>query len=955
MVTSKGEESDRPAAGAGEATPEGLKGRRLSGADRRRGRPAPDAPPIAIQNPALRADIRLLGGLLGETLVRQEGPQLLELVERVRALTKGARQRSAQAAGKLDTLLSGVDLPTATLLVKAFTAYFHLANIAEQTHRGDEWGIREAGDAWLKNLVDRIRQAGVPREEVVSLLNRLELRPVFTAHPTEAVRRSILTKQRRIAALLEARSDPRSSEAARQRAERRIAEVIDLIWQTDELRRQRPTPQDEARGILFFLDEVLRESLPDLLDDLAEELRRFGVVLPPRARPIRFGTWVGGDRDGNPAVTPEVTLEVLQLQVNIALGNLIAAVEELAQVLSSSTRVVEVSPALRESLEADGEALPEVHALFWRLYAEEPYRLKCSYIRQRLLNTRGRLTEGGLHGPGADYASCADLCDDLELMRASLLPKRGELVVRVIDRILGLAAASGFALATMDIREHADRHHRALAVLFERLESGWRYDTLTRDQRRRLLSAELGGARPLASAAVRLPEEVDTTLEVFRCIAKALDTYGEGTIESYIVSMSAGADDVLAAAVLARETGLVDVPAGVARIGFVPLLETVDVLRSAGDILDDLLSDPGYRKLVSIRGDIQEVMLGYSDSNKDAGITTSLWEIHRAQRALRDGASRHSVRLQLFHGRGGTVGRGGGPTGEAILAEPFGTLDGAIKITEQGEVISDKYGIPALARRNLELTLAAVLEASLLHRESRHPMQLVHEFDEEMTVISESAHDAYRALMEDPALIPYFRASTPVEELAALNIGSRPAHRTGRASGRLADLRAIPWVFGWTQSRQIIPGWFGVGSGLARARAEGHSERLTRMAREWAFFRTFLSNVEMVLVKTDMAIARRYVEHLVDPSMHHLIDVIADEFDRTVTEVLALTGEERLLDRHPPLQRTLDVRNAYLEPIHQLQVSLLGRLRVGRGDDEQLWRALLLTVNGIANGLRNTG
>jgi phosphoenolpyruvate carboxylase len=698
--------------------------------------------------------------------------------------------------------------------------------------------------------------------------------------------------------------------------------------------------------------------LPDLLDDLAHQLGRLGVALPPRARPLHFGTWVGGDRDGNPTVTPEVTIEVLFLQRDRAIGHLLDAVDGLIRDLSSSTRRVAVSAELEKSLEEDRHFLPEVYAHYGRLNAEEPYRLKCSYVRQRLLNTRSRLAERGKHRPGEDYATVEGLLDDLEVTRASLVEHGGEIVARGrLDRALRLAAAAGFALATMDIREHAERHHLALAALVDRLDTLDRpYRALSREERMALLSRELEGPRPLASPAAQLPEDAGEVLRLFRTIREALDTFGDEVIESYVVSMTKGPDDVLAAAVLARDAGLVDLSAGVARIGFVPLLETVTELRSAGDFLDQLLADPGYRRLLRCRGDLQEVMLGYSDSSKDAGITTSVWEIHRAQRELRDGAARHDVRLRLFHGRGGTVGRGGGPTGEAILAQPYGALSGAIKITEQGEVVSDKYGVPALAFRNLELTMAAVVEATLLHRKSRQPLDLIARWDEVMVDVSEAAHRAYRALVDDDGLVAYFRSSTPVEELAALNIGSRPLRRPGAdRPDTLADLRAIPWVFGWTQSRQILPGWFGVGTGLEEARAAGHSERLAEMFEQWHFFQTFVSNVEMVLAKVDLDIAQRYVDRLVDPSLHYLFDAIGDEYRRSVDQVLALTGENELLDRYPSLQRTLQVRDAYLDPINYLQVSLLGRVRETEDPDPLMWRALLLTVNGIANGMRNTG
>jgi phosphoenolpyruvate carboxylase len=650
---------------------------------------------------------------------------------------------------------------------------------------------------------------------------------------------------------------------------------------------------------------------------------------------------------------------VLRLQREHALGNLVRVIDGLIIELSTSTRLVSVSSELEKSLDADADALPEVFARFQRLNAEEPYRLKCSYVRQRLVNTAargaGRRTAAP---PGTFYATSDELLDDLEVMRRSLLENRGELIARgPLDRAIRVATAAGFNLATMDIRDHAGRHQRTVAALIDRLHLlDTPYCELSRAERTALLSSELVGPRPLASSAARLPDEAADVLSVFHHVRMAMDTFGDEVVESYIVSMTEGPDDVLAAAVLAKEAGLVDLTAGVARLSFVPLLETVKELRAAGEMLERLLSDAGYRQLVACRGDVQEVMLGYSDSSKDAGITTALWEIHRAQRELRDCAGRHGVLLRLFHGRGGTVGRGGGPTEEAILAQPYGALRGAIKITEQGEVISDKYGLPALASRNLELAMAAVLEASLLHRESRVPLEVIATWDRVMKVVSDGAYQAYRALVEDPGLPEYFQSSTPVDELTALNIGSRPARRPG-ATGprRLDDLRAIPWVFGWTQSRQIVPGWFGVGAGLERARSAGHSEGLRDMFEHWHFFRTFISNVEMVLFKTDLAIARRYVERLVDPSLHYLLDVIVDEHQRTVEQVLALTGESRLLDRYPTLQRTLDVRNAYLDPINYLQVSLLARVRSSAEPDPEMWRALLLTVNGIANGMRNTG
>ena len=895
---------------------------------------------------ALRADIRRLGNQLGDALVRQHGPELLELVEEVRALGKSSRRGgSTEAAAQLDHRLADLEIDEVIPLVRAFTTYFYLANVAEQVHRIDQLAIAELG---LAATVDRVLEAGVEPDVLAEVLQRLEMRPVFTAHPTEAARRSILTKTARLAELIGQRLDATDSDLIL--VDRRTAELIDQIWQTDELRLEKPSPVEEARSALYYLVQIASEVMPALSERVAFEMARLGVVTG--RSPIRFGSWVGGDRDGNPGVTPETTLETLLLQHDRGIRHLIGLIEALADELSVSERLAPISDEMRASLASDREALPEVWQREGRRTAAEPYRLECSYIRARLVNTNRRLQQGLPHFDRRDYAHPDELIADLDLMAESLSRARGELIAHgAVSRMRRSVETFGFQMATLDVREHASKHRDAVTELFSLV--GVDYQTMADDQRSDVLSAELRGSRPLSGLTTTLSEQADLTLGAFRSIKEAQDLYGDQVIESYIISMTESPADVLETAVLAREAGLIDLHRSIARIGLVPLVETIDDLRNAGGLLEALFNDSPYRQILELRGNSQEVVLGYSDSNKEGGITTSQWEIYKAQRSMRNVAERHGVHLRLFHGRGGTIGRGGGPTNAAILAQPFGTVDGELKVTEQGEVISEKYGHPAIAARNLELALSAVLESSLLHRRSRKPKETLDRWTEAMDFFSAEAYSSYRDFVQHPSMVPYFLSSTPVEELGRLNLGSRPSRRPGGVGG-IEDLRAIPWVFGWTQTRQIVPGWFGVGTGIRAARKAGFGDVLDEMAREWGFFQTFLSNVEMTLAKTDLEIAGRYVASLVAEEHRGLLDLIRAECELATEEILALRHQPDLLGDLPLLKRTLGVRDVYLDPISYLQVSLLARSRDGEvGDD--LDRALLLTVNGIAAGMRNTG
>ena len=890
---------------------------------------------VANDDALLRSDVRRLADLLGQSLVRQEGQDLFDLVEAVRK----AGRDSAE-----DVILAKISDDQAVDLVRAFSTFFHLANVAEQVHRSRIIAeARRDGKSWLSQAVDKIIDAQknpslgheFSHADIQKWVNELQVRPVFTAHPTEAARRSILGKLSEISNLLDLPNSDSKNE--------RLAETVDLLWQTDELRLDRPEPLDEAMNALYYLDDLAKQTVPEVLNDFARELKRINIDLPVTARPLTFGTWIGGDRDGNPNITPQITEDAVVLQVGHAIRTTIAAMDRLRQMLSVSTRITGATPELSASVEEDLKRIPEFEQRFLRLNSQEPYRLKATAIVHRLAFTRNRHAVGGPHVPGRDYRDTSELLADLTLMRDSLFAHRGELIATgLLERTIRSIAAFGLTHATLDIREHSDAHHNVLKNFL-----GDGYLEKSHEEKFDILIGELANGKKHSGSS--LDATAAKTLNTFVAIDELIERFGSEVIETYIVSMTKGADDLIAAALLGKYAGLVDIDMKVAKIGFAPLLETVAELRAAGEILEKLLSNPTYRSIVALRGDIQEVMLGYSDSNKDAGIATSQWEIHRAQRSLRDVAMKYGVKLRLFHGRGG------GPTYEALVALPWGSVDGAIKMTEQGEVISDKYSLPALARENVELTLAASFEATVLNRGPRQNVADLEHWNECMNLISDNSFAKYRGLIDHPDLPAYFYASTPVEQLGNLFLGSRPSRRPDAAGG-LDSLRAIPWVFGWTQSRQIVPGWFGVGSGLKAAREAGKSDELKKMLSEWHFFSTFISNVEMTLKKTDLKTARRYVETLVPKELQHFLTTIEEEFNLTIAEILLLTGKSALLSDQPVLARTLEVRDTYLAPIHSLQVNLLDRVRnSGDNPEPTLIRALLLTINGVATGLRNTG
>ena len=941
----------------------------------------------------MSADIHRLGDLLGETLKRLGGEKLFRTEERVRALCKRLRTRhAAEDERRLKRLLRGLSLDQAIGVIRAFSVYFQLANIAEQHHRirRKRYYERETPDApqrgSLAETLGRLAREGraMPglAAELQRALDRLEVVPVMTAHPTEAARRSLLEKHRRIADLLAAFDA--ADIAPRQRAElrQRLAAEVESVWQTDEVRHTQPTVLDEVNNGLYYFDATLFDSLPALLEELERGLAESfpGVALGDRAAPLRFGSWIGGDRDGNPFVTPEVTWETLLLQQRLILRKYLGVVAGLGRRLSESSRFAPAPEELRASLARDARELPATAAEVAERNAEEPYRQKLSYIYARLENTqrRNRALQAALRieAPnalisirpglpviaaltGSEFAATSvyrtgdELWEDLRLIRDSLRAGGAEYAAREVGRLMRQVAAFDLHLATLDLRQHSDRHTAALAEITRALGAERDYAQMDEAGRVAWLTAEMASPRPLVGIDAGYSAETIETLNVLRVARRALDEISPRALHTYVVSMTRDVSDLLAVIVLAKQAGL-------ARLAVAPLFETIDDLRSAPDVMARLFENPAYRGRLGEQGSLQEIMIGYSDSSKDGGILTSSWELYQAQERLWEVARAHGVELRLFHGRGGTVGRGGGPSHEAILAQPPETVAGRIKITEQGEVISSKYSLPEIAQRSLELTTAAVIAASLTRGERKHPR--MGEWQKVMGRLSAEAFAAYRRLVrETEGFYDYFVQATPVEELQHLRIGSRPSKRRG-GSRSLDDLRAIPWVFGWTQSRHLLPGWLAVGTALEDFVGEkrgANLEALREMYREWPFFHSTVGNIEMTLAKADFQIARQYAARLPDRGLgRRIFRLLEEEYARTCRLVLQVTGERRLLETTPVLQRSIAVRNPYVDPLSYLQVELLARQRAGavaREDEEKLLYAILLTINGIAAGMRNTG
>jgi phosphoenolpyruvate carboxylase len=896
------------------------------------------AEPGAEKEAPLRRDVRSLGMVLGEVIREQEGDALFQAVERLRHLSIAHREREEAEDGAGDepereagSLAAALSVRDAYRLTKAFSIYFELTNLAETAHRKRRrrasllHADQPPQPGTFAGTLLRLRDAGVDRDAALALLARVEVVPVFTAHPTEVSRRTVLFKRRRISEALERLDWLPLTDAAAAAGETSIAAEVTALWQTDEVRRRRPSVADEVRMGLDYYPGVLVPTVPELYGEMAEAFRRvYGEPLSPRDLPtvVRFGSWIGGDRDGNPYVTPAVTRDALRLARETILDHYVRALEMLVERLSPSTHQIPASPALLAALERYAATIPSLDPTPEERAPAEVYRRFLGYAGWRLRAAR----DGAAHG----YANPGEFTEDLARVRGSLAENRGERLARLLlDPLLRQVETFGFHLHTLDVRQHARIHERAWDELFG-----------------------AGGAGELPAAP---SEETVRLMDTLRTLAELKRAYPPESIRSYVISGARSVQDVLALVRLAEAGGVrVEATEGDPGVMPVPLFESVEDLRNAPEICRDLWTRDDYARLLASWDRRQEVMLGYSDSNKDGGMLTSTWEIFKAHRALHRVARECGVSLRLFHGRGGTVGRGGGPTHRAIHAQPAGAFEGGLKITEQGEVLNWKYAESVLAERNLELMVAAALGAL----GEPHPPAGDGErrWEEAMEEMSADAYAFYRArIADDPDVLAYFQQATPVAELEHARIGSRPARR-GESRG-LDDLRAIPWVFGWMQSRHVLPAWFGVGHALERFAARGEAgERLLReMMRDFPLFEDLIRNVEMGMAKADLPIARRYAGLVADTALRdRVFGMIAEEFARTRRAVLRVTGQRRLLDDNPVLARSIRLRNPYVDPMSLIQVELLRRKRAGEESDE-LNYALAATINGISAGLRNTG
>ncbi|GAC1398378.1 MAG: phosphoenolpyruvate carboxylase [Ktedonobacteraceae bacterium] len=960
----------------------------------------------SIKDAPLRRDIRTLGNALGLAIRRHGGDTMFDTVEQLRHNCKRLRDYSLQLRQdrtnvsleadifaldqEITRIIQSCSLDTAIGVIRAFTVYFHLVNTAEQYHRIRRRRAHELQTTptpqhgSLSRLVNFLKQNTLDETAVQHLLNQLSIELVFTAHPTEATRRSLITKSRRITELLEERDFKRMTPSQYAQWQRELESIVAVLWRTDAVRQVRPTPIDEIKMGIYYLDEVLYDALPDLYEAFEEELHTNypSVHIPPF---LQLGSWIGGDQDGNPFVVPETLLEALNLQQSYIIEHYRSTIRNLAQEYSQSLHHSQITDALKHSLEQDALRLPDYERAFGPPMALEPYRHKFSLMWNRLEATKSSppsLKKGTFSLPSSEqpvtetfpvaYANAEELLADLRLIQTSLLHDReDDLAHGQLAKLIRQVEVFGFHFVALDTRQHSQRHASALAELLQ--VTGLRsedYMKLNEEERVTLLEFLLRDPRLLTHANLPLSQPTHHVLNTFHAIRQAREVFGDRAVTCYIISMATSLSNLLEVQFFCKEVGINNLP-------IVPLFETIDDLRSCTSMLEQAFTHPDYKQYLAQCHAKQQVMLGYSDSSKDGGILTSSWELYKAQERLAALGRRFGISIVMFHGRGGAIGRGGGPIYEAILGQPPQTVNGRIRITEQGEMLSFKYGLHEIALRNMELVVAGVVQASipepLLISQARK--KIPEAWIQILDTLSEKAHVHYRKLIyENPSFVHFFEQATPILELGWLNIGSRPARRTTGHS--IEELRAIPWVFSWMQSRYVLPSWYGVGSALEVYIAEdpiGHLAQLQHMYHEWPFLRAFLDNMQMTLSKADMHIAHHYATLVENEDVRQQMSLlIQQEYERTERAILQIVGSHALLDHTPVLQESIRRRNPYVDPLSYFQVMLLRRLRNLGGplalspeqekqatsveqERVQLTYAALLTINGIAAGVRNTG
>jgi phosphoenolpyruvate carboxylase len=916
---------------------------------------------ISSKDLPLREDIRLLGRILGDTLRDQEGGASFELVENIRRSSVLFRRKQENADRiHLEHLLDHLTPHDTLSVVRAFSFFSQLSNIAEDLHhnrrrRAHMKSGSKPQEGSLQLALQRLLEKKISPQVLQSFFDKALVSPVLTAHPTEVQRKSILDCQMIISSLLSDRDRMDMTPEELADNEEALRRFVLILWDTRMLRYSKLKVQDEITNGLTFYGHTFLTEIPQLYANLEKQLEKYYGQTFSVAPLLRVGSWIGGDRDGNPFVTAEVMSDAAKRHSSVAMEFYLAETNVLGRRLSISSRVVEVSDALKAFAAKSPDKSPSRD--------DEPYRRALIFIYSRLVATSERLSHRVEHLRQLDenavpYPDPQALIADLDILIDSLNQHHAVHLARGrLGNLRRAVEVFGFHLAPLDMRQHSGVHEQVVSELLA-VAGVTNYMELDEDARRKSLLTTLQQGKILAADINKFTDISQGELRIMQAAADIHLAFGRGALPNYIISMTKGVSDMLEVALMVQQSGLLGVatrsePA--LHINIIPLFETIDDLRGSSTIMDELFSIPYYRELLKSRGNTQEVMLGYSDSNKDGGYLTANWELYKAEIDLVKVFEKHGIELRLFHGRGGSVGRGGGPSYEAIRAQPPGSVNGQIRITEQGEVISSKYSNPEIGRRNLETLIAATMEATLLHHhgdDSTKP-----EYHKVMEVLSLDAISAYRKLVyETPGFTDYFFAATPIREIAELNIGSRPSAR--KATNRIEDLRAIPWVFSWSNSRVILPGWYGFGSAVEKYLEKNGAaglKQLQAMNKNWAFFRGLLSNMDMVLSKTDMGIASRYAQLVADVQVREKIfGMIEAEWDRTTGNLLAITKSTTLLADNPTMARSLSTRLPYIDPLNHLQVMLLERTRAGESD-EKLRRALHITINGIAAGLRNSG